>query len=59
MSLAVSAIFQGYDQNILNDATITSSVLPMATYDLATLGYNRPDMRVRFDTGTTLAAWSS
>jgi hypothetical protein len=52
MSLTTAAILQGYDQNILQGATITSSVAPLASYSLDVLGYGRPDMRVKFGTGT-------
>ncbi len=52
MSLATAAIFQGNDQNILSGATITADAIPSLTYDLATLGFLRPDWRVKFSTGT-------
>jgi len=50
--LAVSAIFQSYDQNILRDAVISCDVSPRATFDLVTLGFLRPDFRVVFDHDT-------
>jgi len=50
--LTTSTIFQGPDQNILKDAAITATVAPRASYDLAVLGYERPDWFVAFDTDT-------
>lgn len=58
MSLATAAIFQGYDQNILQGAVITSSPAPSATYSLLTLGFLRPDMRVRFGSGTVTVTFT-
>jgi hypothetical protein len=51
------AIFQSADQNILAGALITSSDVPATGYDLETLGYLRPDMRVAFNDGTVTITW--
>lgn len=58
MSLATSAIFQGADQNILDGGTITADVTPSPTYTVATLGYLRPDWRLKFGTGTVTITWT-
>ncbi len=57
MSLAVSAIFQGQDTNIFRDVVPTSSPDPLATYSLTTFSYLRPDMTVRFGSGTVTLTW--
>lgn len=46
------AIFQSWTQNILRDASITATQAPRTSFDLAVLGYLRPDWRVCWDTGT-------
>lgn len=45
-------IIQGFDQNILQDAVITSTVAPVSTYVLNKLGLLMPSERVVFPTGT-------
>jgi hypothetical protein len=45
-------IIAGYDQNILQGATITASVAPMSNYSLTTLGQSRPDFRVKWNVTT-------
>jgi hypothetical protein len=52
------AILQSFEQNILQGATITSSVAPMASYDVETLGFLRPDWLVRFNTNTVNIRWT-
>lgn len=56
--LALSAIFQGFDQNILQDAVITATVVPQTTYDVTDLGFLRPDWRIRWSAGTLTITWT-
>lgn len=50
--MKAAAIFQSAEQNILAGAHLHASVNPSTGYDLAVLGYLRPDMRVKWDVGT-------
>lgn len=59
MSLAIAAIFQGYDQNILNGAVITSSPAPTVAADLVKLGYGRPDWTVIFGATTVTITFTT
>lgn len=46
------SIIQGWDQNILQGATITSTVAPSSTYILSELGLLLPSYRIIWGTGT-------
>lgn len=64
MALALSAIYQGWDQNILANVSIdtspsgiTSTPAPSATYTLDTLAFMRPEQRIKFGSGTVTISW--
>jgi hypothetical protein len=48
----MATLYQSYADYILANATWSANVTPMATYDVTTLGYLRPDWRIKWATGT-------
>lgn len=53
----LSSIFQSYYQNILLDATITSTPSPSASYSLDTFAELNPQTRIRWGSGTVTIRW--
>lgn len=55
--MKAAAIFQSYEQNILQGATIRSSIAPITGYDRDSLGFLRPDFHVAWSSGSVIVTW--